>query len=795
MAFTKSWAALLACFTLFAGLASNSPAEQPVNIDWQRTEAGLQYRNSWVGNTWGGGPLWFQQNVADIFVAPDGRVYTNSGWDEAGRDAGVYGPDGQALSIVPVRHFGQQGSRAVTANDQYVFVACHGHRGQPGRGPAVGRFHRDQFQPHRIHDEISLNLPASTRSGRQESHDDYPGAFVTLGSYEDRREEHQGRAPTQVWGMAIIGDELFVAEDLSHTVHVLDVETLEIKRRFGLRWPSKLCADRAGYLWAIQRPQGARRHRLFRFEDAGQYRIVQINPQTGRQTGKVITEVDLPTELAIDNDGRLMVAESGPKAQVLFYDITDDRPRLVDTFGVRQGYLAEPVPGRLADQRLMQTIQGLGTDRAGNLYIAERPAAGSTLRCYSPAGDLKWFRYTGDFMRGSGFVPGTDGRRVYTPTYHYQMDYTRSPGQEATILGKTIDPYGQPEDVREQTPIVRILEGRTYVFYHGYRSYEMPINMVVPGTEIQKPVAHIVCNYNGWTQGRLLLNDIADAPDTAYQWHDANGDGRHQQSEISPIEGANDSGIFAAWVDHDGGLWFHQNRSPDKGIIYVPLAGFDEHHNPIYQWDERRQWPRPEPFVPGVLHYNRTITHIQYDSKADVLYAAGWTKLTPADPQTNKKGKGMGEIVRYDDWLANDGGVQPTWRAVMPQARDGQNNGLSKPFCSDDFVFIGTLQDPRGRIYVYDARTGDSLGAMDPDAYVYGDWSHNIGWIDIPYALDAVKREDGITVLMREDNAKTKQLIYYVAPPGHRVPKSKQRVDRYIPLPENPVPANRAVRQ
>jgi hypothetical protein len=778
----KPGTALLPVMLFSALISCTSLAEDSVPIQWQRNEAGLQYRNSWIGNTWGGGPRWFQQNVADIFVAPDGRVYTNSGWDEAGRDAGVYGPDGEPLSIVPVRYFGQQGSRAITANDRYVFVACHGHRGRPGRGPAVGRFHRDRLMPHRIHDQIALNVPASTRSGRQEVHDGYPGAFVTLGSYDDRGQEHEGRAPTQVWGLAIIGDELFVAEDLSHTVHVLDVESLQVKRRFELRWPSKLCGDRAGYLWAIQRPDDATRHPLFRFEDQGPHRIVQIDPKSGAETGKVITNVELPTELAIDNQGRLMVAESGPEAQVLYYDITGDHPRLVETFGVEQGYLAEPVPGRVTGQRLMPTIQGLGTDRKGNLYIAERPAAGSTLRCYSPDGELKWFRYTGDFMRGSGFVPGTDGRGVYTPTYHYQLDYSRAPGQEATIRGKTIDPYGQPEDVREQTPMVRILDGRTYVFYHGYHSYEMPINMVLPGTEVQKPVAHIVCNYNGWTKGRLLLNDIADGPNTAYQWRDLNGDGRHQQEEFSPIAGANDTGIFAAWVDHDGGLWFHQNRSPDMGIIYLPLTGFDEHHNPIYRWNERRQWPRPDPFVPGVLHYNRTIKHVQYDAREDVLYVAGWTKLTPADPQANQKGKGMGEIVRYDGWLRGDGDVSPTWRTVMPGAEQGLNNGLSKPFCSDDFVFIGTLQDPRGRIYVYDAKMGESLGAMDPDANVHGDWSHNIGWIDIPYALDAVKRDDGITVLMREDNAKTKQLIYYVAPPGHPVPMKKQKLDQYVPL-------------
>jgi hypothetical protein len=48
------------------------------------------YRTSWIGNTFGGGDKWIQNFVSAIYVAPDGTVYTNSIWDEAGREAGIY---------------------------------------------------------------------------------------------------------------------------------------------------------------------------------------------------------------------------------------------------------------------------------------------------------------------------------------------------------------------------------------------------------------------------------------------------------------------------------------------------------------------------------------------------------------------------------------------------------------------------------------------------------------------------------------------------------------------------------
>ena len=40
------------------------------------------YSVSWLGNSFCGEPGWVPQDVADIFVTPDGTVYTNVEWEE-----------------------------------------------------------------------------------------------------------------------------------------------------------------------------------------------------------------------------------------------------------------------------------------------------------------------------------------------------------------------------------------------------------------------------------------------------------------------------------------------------------------------------------------------------------------------------------------------------------------------------------------------------------------------------------------------------------------------------------------
>ena len=44
----------------------------------------IDYTVSWVGNSYSGKDAWVLHDAEDIFVTPDGTVFTNTYWDEAG---------------------------------------------------------------------------------------------------------------------------------------------------------------------------------------------------------------------------------------------------------------------------------------------------------------------------------------------------------------------------------------------------------------------------------------------------------------------------------------------------------------------------------------------------------------------------------------------------------------------------------------------------------------------------------------------------------------------------------------
>jgi hypothetical protein len=66
------------------------------SYDQFEPEASLNYRTSWIGNSFSGAEVWVQNFIIHMGVKPDGTAFTWSHWDEAGRKFGHY-KDGQAL--------------------------------------------------------------------------------------------------------------------------------------------------------------------------------------------------------------------------------------------------------------------------------------------------------------------------------------------------------------------------------------------------------------------------------------------------------------------------------------------------------------------------------------------------------------------------------------------------------------------------------------------------------------------------------------------------------------------------
>lgn len=82
----------------------------------------MGYSTSWIGNTFSGNRKWVQINIEAMYVAPDGTVYTNSIWDEAAKEAGIYKNGDVAGYAADLHGWERLGGKAVTANSRYLYV-------------------------------------------------------------------------------------------------------------------------------------------------------------------------------------------------------------------------------------------------------------------------------------------------------------------------------------------------------------------------------------------------------------------------------------------------------------------------------------------------------------------------------------------------------------------------------------------------------------------------------------------------------------------------------------------------
>jgi hypothetical protein len=77
-------------------------------------------------------------------------------------------------------------------------------------------------------------------------------------------------------------------------------------------------------LWIIQPKKGSNPAKILHYS------------QQGKQLPEQIADVVEPKAIAIDNQNRLLIAENGPRQQVLIYNIKN-KPVLTGTFGSKGG--------------------------------------------------------------------------------------------------------------------------------------------------------------------------------------------------------------------------------------------------------------------------------------------------------------------------------------------------------------------------------------------------------------------------------------------------------------------------
>ena len=147
-----------------------------------------------------------------------------------------------------------------------------------------------------------------------------------------------------------------------------------------------------------------------------------------------------------------------------------------------------------------------------------------------------------------------------------------------------------------------------------------------------------------------------------------------------------------------------------------------------------------------------------YDPEKDELFVAGFSdeRQDPTDTWWC-----MGStIAKYSNFQknANDKQPKPDMRIFIPFHREdgtGKHHTNGKAFCVEgDFIFVSLAQ--KGIIHVYNRSDGKKWGELKPDEAVH----HQSGWSDFNYCINASLQPDGTYIIMHEENAFGKVLVY-----------------------------------
>lgn len=654
------------------------------------------YKTSWLGNTFGG-QKWVQIQMAGMYVAPDGKVYVNSHWDEAGREVGIY-QNGDVIGKFEDLHgWGRLGGIAITGNQKYLYVAMQqSHEGKP----------EDDYPPkgttwYCIRRYDLTGKPAPFNGGRG-----WDKSMLIINTEKE------------VTGLAIIDKELYVSDVAGNRIRVFNINTMQEIRNFSVTQPGAIAVDHQNHLWIIQ-------------NHSTKPKIVSYTPQ-GEQLPPQITDIAQPSAIAVNSQGRLLVADNGKRQQILIYNIAK-KPALVGKFGEAGGIYGGN-SGEIKDLKLYG-VTGIGTDKAGNIYISNNGFnnTGADLRKFSSSGKLQWRLLGLQFLDNADADPETDGRDVFTKNEHFVMDYNKSTGKEWTYKAYTLDKFRYPDDGRLHTTptaaFVRRLGGKRLLYLSSEMMAERLLIYRFDG-EIAVPCGIFGKNHLQWP---------ANQPQNgSWLWRDVNGDGAIQTNEYKTL-GGDDGSVWGWEIDSKGDVW----QAAEAGYIkHYPYQKLDNHGCPIYGQGTGEKIPMPDPF--------KTLTRIKYFLQQDVMYLSGYTSDRPnLDGDWGLAGT---EIVRYDNWSRNK---KLRWRIALPYNPNSNPKLHIKSIdVAGERVFA--VASKMAEVFVYDSKTGKQLQKITPGAEV----GKESGWVDIPYGIRAFRRANGEYLVFVEENAKGKVMMY-----------------------------------
>jgi hypothetical protein len=692
----------------------------------------LNYETSWVGNTYGfGDGRWMQLDIEGMYVQPDGLVLTNTPWDESGAEVASY-KNGLPVALGKTTHgWGNGGGDAITSNSKYVFSAAQianesgGLKGHdyPKKGSSWYGVTRRQAG--------DFSQAAGFEGGFGNGVNQLDHAFLLVDEVSDKDDG-------SVRGLAASATELYVSDRIKNRIEVFDAESMKLLRWWPAVQPAQLALDADGSLWAIvgQAPK------LAHFSPTGH--ALNDIPRVGNGV--------VPTALSIDPAHRLLVTDNGVAQQVLIYTRKGSSWQL-ETFGARGGiYSGGPAMQGKAGPARFNGLVGVGADRAGNLYVASngngpRPPGnpgfrtGTELDLYSPAGKRLALLASYLFVDTVSLDP-SDPTSAYSGVQHFHLDYSKPSGQEWSYVGFTANRFKYPDELlwksgleyRGLPNMVRI-NGKLFMFTTDMFSINLGIFRFDPAHEGETAIPSGLfaqrVDPGNWPNGKPLQGE--------WIWRDANGDGKFSADEYHlPWIPQNAPEMNAWWVDDRGNVW---EGSFEQGIRRFRVQGLDHVGNPVYDFEHVDRMATPPLFS--------RLQRLRYVPESDTMYLFGSSPEFPYNPaQWNSLGHLM---ARYDHWMSG----KPVLRWRRGLVADDSSTAVA-----GSYVFA--VEAVTGIVEVYDNCTGQLVGQMSPGPEV----GRTSGWVDVPNGMTATRRANGEYVVLVEEDARAKAIMYRWTPPS-----------------------------
>lgn len=696
---------------------------------------GQEYNTSWIANDGGWEESHIPHDMLNMYVHTDGTVATICNWDEGGTNVGVF-RDGRLISRPEgsgTGGWGRFSGAQVVLDDKYVYQLLTQHGCDGGNDQLNGNGLR-QFPPcdkaiewktiRRYDRETGNGAPFAKGYG-------YKGDMLVVCAEKERHMK----------GLAINADRLYVSvtgcKDTAQpdSVKIYNARTMEYIKGYPLPVAAGvLYADGRGGLWMM----------------AGNS-IIRMKEDTGERLAQTVFLPEGVEALSFSIDtqrGRLLLPNRGKDLNVLIYDKIFDEPVLVKTFGMRGGVFCGNqtyLKGQAGPLRFSGPA-GAGVDAKGNIYVCNTTVSGgrgAVLEAYEEESRKALWKVEGLIFTATADIDRQHPEYMYTPEKIHLVDYTKKGERMDRLVAYTADPFSFPDDERvlKDGAFITSCWKRTI----GGKSFMFVSDMyggMIAGYRFDK-------EKHGYVGIPFLFANNGD-PDRKPQkqplrfWVDKNGDARRDAGEWANIDEMNQYSM-SFFVDQKGNIW---RGSRGQGILFWRMTGLNEHGIP--QYDSARLFPLPE----GTNGAKR----VWYDAEMDELFVAGFS-AERQDPTDTWWCMGS-TIAKYSNFLknANDKPLKADMRFFIPfQREDGNRNHKlnGKAFCVEgNFIFVSLAQE--GIVHVYNRSDGKKWGELKPDDAV-----HKLsGWSDFNYCINAYRQPDGTYIVMNEENAFAKVMIY-----------------------------------